>query len=55
MKVCQHPNIIKIFDIFEDDEQWFIVMEYLKGSDMFDYLEKKDFQIKETRAKDLAT
>lgn len=54
MKVCQHHNIIKLFDVFENADYLYIVMEYVKGSDMFDYLEKREFKIPELRAQDMA-
>lgn len=50
LKLCQHPNIIKLFDVFESKKLIHIVMECLKGGDLFDYLEKRKFQISEDRA-----
>ena len=41
LKICQHPNIIRLLDIFENSDYIFIVMEHLKGGDLFTYLEKK--------------
>lgn len=53
MKICQHPSIIKLLDVFENQEYIYIVMEYLKGGDLFNYLEKRDFTIPESKARDL--
>ena len=50
LKICQHPNIIQLLDLFENGEYIFIVMEHLKGGDLFYYLEKKKFHISEERA-----
>ncbi|MFN8576416.1 MAG: protein kinase [Candidatus Sericytochromatia bacterium] len=36
-----HPNIITIFDVFEDNNSYFIAMEYLPGDTLKDILEKK--------------
>ena len=54
LKVCQHPNIIRFYDVFENSDYIYIVMEYLKGGDFFNYLEIKNFKISETRAKNIA-
>ena len=29
LKICQHPNIIKLYDIFENENYYYIIMEYL--------------------------
>ena len=50
LKICQHPNIIKIHEIFENKEFFFIVMELCEGGDLFAYLEKKRFRISESEA-----
>lgn len=54
LKVCQHPNIIRFHDVFENSDYIYIVMEYLKGGDFFNYLESKNFKITEERAKQIA-
>lgn len=38
LKMCQHPNIIKLVDLFENSEYYYIVLDYMAGSDLFDYL-----------------
>ena len=38
LKMCQHPNIIGLIDLFENQDYYFIVLEYMAGSDLFDYL-----------------
>ena len=53
LKMCQHPHIIRLLDIFENQDYIFIVMEALKGGDLFTYLEKRDFKITEKRAQEL--
>ena len=54
LKICQHPNIIRFFDVFENADFIYIVMEYLKGGDFFNYLESKNFKIPEERAKTIS-
>lgn len=36
--MAQHPNIVKLIDDFEDESYFFIVLEFLEGGDMYDYL-----------------
>ena len=50
LKICQHPNIIRLYDIFENIDYIYIIMEYCQGGDLFSYLEKRKFQISEERA-----
>ena len=50
LKICQHPNIIRLYDIFENIDYIYIIMEYCPGGDLFSYLEKRKVQIPEERA-----
>jgi serine/threonine protein kinase len=43
LKICQHPNIVALQDVFEDIKHVYVVLEILEGGDMFDYLNKRDF------------
>lgn len=51
LKMCQHPFIIRLLDIFENQDYIYIVMESLPGGDLFTHLEKRKFTITEKRAK----
>ncbi len=53
MKVCQHPNLILMHDIFENTDYIYIVMELMKGGDLYSYIEKRDFNVSETRARNI--
>jgi serine/threonine protein kinase len=35
LKMCQHPHIIRLLDIFENQDYLYIVMESLSGGDLF--------------------
>lgn len=50
LKVCQHPSIIRLLDIFENETDIYLVMEYMKGGDLFDYLQRRDFTVSEKTA-----
>lgn len=52
LKMCQHPNIIKLYDMFENQDDIHIVMEYCEGGDLFAYLEQRGFKLKEEQAAD---
>lgn len=51
LKMCQHANIIKLIDLFESSEHYYIVLEYMQGKDLFDYIAKRDYRLSEERAK----
>ena len=53
LKLCQHPSIIRFFDVFESQDNIQIVMELLKGGDLFNYLHERKFIISESRARDI--
>ena len=40
MKMCRHPNIVRLLDHFENNEFMFIAMEYLAGGTLANYLEQ---------------
>lgn len=50
LKLCQHPNIIRLLDIFENADYVYVIMENMRGGDLFYYLEKRNFSIPESRA-----
>ena len=44
IKNLDHPNIIKLFEYYEDEENYYLVYEYLPGGELFDYiLDHKSF------------
>lgn len=50
LKLCDHPQIVKLYDIFESQDYIHIVMEHLKGGEFFTYLADRNFLIHEKRA-----
>jgi len=36
MKKVNHPNVLKLYEDFEDDEEFFLVMELVTGKELFD-------------------
>lgn len=41
LKLFNHENIIKIYDIFEDNSNYYIVMEFISGGELFNYIVDK--------------
>ena len=48
LRICKHPNIVKLFDYFENEHYMFIVIEYLAGGDLINYFEKRKYFLKES-------
>jgi hypothetical protein len=53
MKLCHHPNIVRLLDHFENTEYIFIVMEYIEGGTLNEYLKKKHYNFSENQAGNL--
>ena len=49
MKLCHHPNVVKLLDHFENAEYIFFVMEYSSGGSLKNYSNKKRFNFTEKR------
>jgi calcium-dependent protein kinase len=41
IKKVDHPNIVDVYDTYESDDYYFIVMEYLDGGELMDFLAAK--------------
>ena len=52
MKTLDHPNIIRIQDTYETEHWIFIVMEYLRGGDLFDRIIERE-RFAEAMARDV--
>ncbi|KAF5310536.1 hypothetical protein D9619_007841 [Psilocybe cf. subviscida] len=38
MKLMNHPNIMRIYDVYEGESELFLVLEYVEGGELFDFL-----------------
>lgn len=36
-----HQNIVKLYEVYEDDESFYLVMDLLKGGELFDEIVKR--------------
>ncbi len=41
LRRISHPNIVNIFEIFEDQRQYYIMSEFCEGGELFDAREKE--------------
>ena len=44
LKFTQHPNIIKLFDVYEEEKFFYYVLEYYEEVDLFTYIEKRNYK-----------
>ena len=50
MKILDHPNIERFYEVYEDKSNFFLVLEYLGGGDLFDRIVRKK-KVPENEAK----
>jgi calcium-dependent protein kinase len=42
LKRLDHPNIIKLYEIYEDEKRYYLVTELCTGGELFDELTKRE-------------
>ena len=50
LKLCHHPNVVRLLDHLENEDYIFIVMEYIEGGTLGQYLKKRNFNFSERQA-----
>ncbi|GME24211.1 Camk camkl gin4 protein kinase [Neofusicoccum parvum] len=40
MKLLNHPNIVKLFDVWENRSELYLIMEYVEGGELFGYIDE---------------
>ncbi|MBW0542968.1 hypothetical protein O181_082683, partial [Austropuccinia psidii MF-1] len=38
MKLIEHPNVVSLYDVYENSHELYLVMEYVEGGELFEYL-----------------
>ncbi|KZT10095.1 Pkinase-domain-containing protein [Laetiporus sulphureus 93-53] len=38
MKLIEHPNIMRLYDVWETSTELYLILEYVEGGELFDYL-----------------
>ncbi|WWC85951.1 uncharacterized protein L201_000821 [Kwoniella dendrophila CBS 6074] len=41
MKLIDHPNVLNLYDVWETSSELYLIMEYVPGGELFDYLVKR--------------
>ncbi|KAI0295388.1 kinase-like domain-containing protein [Multifurca ochricompacta] len=41
MKLIEHPNIMHLYDVWETSTELYLILEYVEGGELFDYLCKR--------------
>ncbi|KAE8882913.1 hypothetical protein PF005_g4296 [Phytophthora fragariae] len=52
LREMQHPHIVKLYDVFQEDTYFFLVTEFMPGGELFERIVKKNFY-SEREARDL--
>mmetsp|Transcript_122497 Transcript_122497/g.215888 ORF Transcript_122497/g.215888 Transcript_122497/m.215888 type:complete len:722 (+) Transcript_122497:169-2334(+) len=52
MRACQHENITRFFDSFEDDRSIYLALEYCDGGDFGDKVKERGMGLQESEAAD---
>lgn len=47
-RTMDHPHIIKLFEIYEDESKYQFVTEFCKGGELLDYIEKNEYLSEKT-------
>eukprot|EP00116_Pleurobrachia_bachei_P007808 sb/3468070/ len=55
LKLFRHPHIIKMYEVITNPTNIFMVMEYVSGGELFDYIVKKGRELTETSKQPLRT
>lgn len=42
LRQLSHPSIMKIYEFYQDDQNYYIVSEFIKGGELFDRFEKQE-------------
>ena len=42
LKEIDHPNFVKLYEIIENKERIYLIMEYASGGELFDFIVSKD-------------
>ena len=50
LKLCHHPNVVRLLDHLENEDYIFIVTEYIEGGTLGEYFKKKKFNFSERQA-----
>ena len=41
LKLIEHPHVLKLYDVLETEHRLYLVLEHVKGGELFDYIVSK--------------
>ena len=53
MRNMDHPNIVKLYEVYKDDKYLYFVMEYLDGLNLYEGFIKKNNDVNEKKIRDI--
>jgi len=53
LKICRHQNIMRLYEVFENSDNIYLVLEYLVGGNLYNYVKERKHNIKEEKSKKL--
>lgn len=51
MKLVQHPNVVRLYEVIDTQTKLYLILEYGDGGDMYDYIMKHERGVDEQAAK----
>ena len=43
LRKLDHPHIVKLYELFEDDKNYYLVTEFCSGGELFDRIKSMNF------------
>ena len=51
LKLCKQQNIMRLYEVFENADNIYLVLEYLGGGNLYNFMKEHKFEIKESLIK----
>jgi len=48
LKEIDHPNVMRIHELFKDDHHYYLITEYLAGGELFDRIKRQVYEGEES-------
>ena len=52
LRYLDHPNVVKLFELYQDEQNYYLITEFLSGGELFNRIKKEQF-FSECRAAEL--
>lgn len=53
MQICHHPNIVELYEVMEDTQNLYLVMEYIEGDTLHRYMKQNRASIPESEVREV--